>query len=43
MQTIDVMSVRIWLDKKIPTRSPANVFAKFEELRLGLELGLESV
>ena len=33
MQSIDVMACRIWLDKKIPTRSPANVFAKFEQLR----------
>lgn len=33
MQSIDVMACRIWLDKKIPTRSPANVFAKFDQLR----------
>ncbi|GKY93314.1 hypothetical protein MPSEU_000299000 [Mayamaea pseudoterrestris] len=30
---IDVISVRLWLDKVIPTRTPANVFARFEELR----------
>jgi uncharacterized protein with NAD-binding domain and iron-sulfur cluster len=30
---IDVISVRIWFDKFVPTRTPANVFAKFEELR----------
>lgn len=30
---IDVMSVRLWLDRKVETRTPANVFARFEELR----------
>ena len=30
---IDVISVRIWLDKKVSTRTPANVFAKFDSLR----------
>jgi uncharacterized protein with NAD-binding domain and iron-sulfur cluster len=30
---IDVISVRIWFDKIVPTRTPANVFAKFQELR----------
>jgi uncharacterized protein with NAD-binding domain and iron-sulfur cluster len=30
---IDVISVRIWFDKVIPTRTPANVFAQFQELR----------
>uniref|UniRef100_A0A7S0IUY5 Amine oxidase domain-containing protein n=1 Tax=Calcidiscus leptoporus TaxID=127549 RepID=A0A7S0IUY5_9EUKA len=30
---IDVVSVRLWLDKTVPTRSPANVFSKFEALR----------
>ena len=33
MQSIDVIACRLWLDKKVPTRSPANVFAKFDELR----------
>lgn len=30
---IDVISVRLWLDKTVPTRTPANVFSRFEELR----------
>lgn len=30
---IDVISTRIWLDKAVPTRTPANVFSRFEELR----------
>ena len=30
---IDVISVRIWFDKFVPTRTPANVFAKFQEMR----------
>ncbi len=30
---IDVISTRIWLDKYIPTRTPANVFSRFEALR----------
>lgn len=30
---IDVISVRLWLDKSVPTRTPANVFSRFEELR----------
>jgi uncharacterized protein with NAD-binding domain and iron-sulfur cluster len=30
---IDVISTRIWLDKFIPTRTPANVFSRYEELR----------
>jgi uncharacterized protein with NAD-binding domain and iron-sulfur cluster len=33
LKGIDVISARIWLDKVVPTRTPANVFAKFEELR----------
>ena len=33
LQGIDVMSVRIWFDRKIPTQAPANVFAKFRSLR----------
>lgn len=32
-KSIDVISVRIWLDRKIPTRTPANVFSRFESLR----------
>jgi len=30
---IDVISTRLWLDKFVPTRTPANVFSRFEELR----------
>jgi len=30
---IDVISVRLWLDRVVPTRTPANVFASFPELR----------
>lgn len=30
---IDVISVRLWLDRTVPTRTPANVFAKFPALR----------
>jgi uncharacterized protein with NAD-binding domain and iron-sulfur cluster len=30
---IDVISTRIWLDRTVETRTPANVFARFEELR----------
>ena len=30
---IDVISCRLWLDKTVPTRTPANVFSRFEELR----------
>jgi len=33
LKGIDVISTRIWFDKVVPTRTPANVFAKFEELR----------
>ena len=33
LQGIDVMSVRIWFDRKISTQAPANVFAKFAALR----------
>ena len=33
LRGIDVISTRIWLDKVIPTRTPANVFSRFEELR----------
>eukprot|EP00808_Paulinella_micropora_P027285 g19816.t1 len=31
--SIDCLSVRLWLDKKIPTRSPANVLSRFPGLR----------
>jgi uncharacterized protein with NAD-binding domain and iron-sulfur cluster len=31
--SIDVMSVRLWLDRKVPTRTPANVLSRFDELR----------
>jgi uncharacterized protein with NAD-binding domain and iron-sulfur cluster len=30
---IDVISVRLWLDTTVPTRTPANVLANFDELR----------
>jgi uncharacterized protein with NAD-binding domain and iron-sulfur cluster len=30
---IDVISTRLWLDRTVATRTPANVFARFEELR----------
>jgi len=30
---IDVISVRIWLDRYVPTRTPANVFSRFDALR----------
>jgi len=30
---IDVISIRLWLDKIVPTRTPANVFSSFDELR----------
>ena len=33
LRGIDVISTRIWLDKVVPTRTPANVFSRFEELR----------
>lgn len=33
LKGIDVISARIWFDKKIPTRTPANVFSRFESLR----------
>mmetsp|Transcript_31755 Transcript_31755/g.46839 ORF Transcript_31755/g.46839 Transcript_31755/m.46839 type:complete len:653 (-) Transcript_31755:41-1999(-) len=33
LKGIDVISTRIWFDKKVETRTPANVFAKFDELR----------
>jgi uncharacterized protein with NAD-binding domain and iron-sulfur cluster len=30
---VDVISTRLWLDRKVPTRTPANVFSRFEALR----------
>lgn len=30
---IDVISTRIWLDRYVPTRTPANVFSRFDALR----------
>merc|ERR1711865_158317 len=30
---VDVISVRIWLDRYVPTRTPANVFSRFDALR----------
>jgi uncharacterized protein with NAD-binding domain and iron-sulfur cluster len=30
---IDVISVRLWLDRTVATRTPANVFSRFDELR----------
>jgi len=33
LQAIDVIACRIWLDKRVSTRSPANVFSRFEALR----------
>merc|ERR1719247_2337501 len=33
LDAIDVIAVRLWLDKSVPTRTPANVFSKFPALR----------
>ena len=33
LKGIDVISVRLWLDRIIPTRTPANVFSRFDALR----------
>ena len=33
LKGIDVISVRLWFDRKVETRSPANVFSRFESLR----------
>ena len=30
---IDVVACRLWLDKYVPTREPANVFSRFDSLR----------
>mmetsp|Transcript_104305 Transcript_104305/g.162589 ORF Transcript_104305/g.162589 Transcript_104305/m.162589 type:complete len:660 (+) Transcript_104305:1-1980(+) len=32
LDAIDVIAVRLWLDKTVPTRTPANVFSRFESL-----------
>ena len=31
--SIDVLATRIWLDRIVPTDTPANVFSQFSELR----------
>jgi len=33
LNSIDCIAVRLWLDKKVQTRSPANVFSRFKALR----------
>lgn len=33
LKGIDVISVRLWLDETVETRTPANVFSRFEALR----------
>lgn len=33
LKGIDVISCRLWLDRVVPTRTPANVFSRFESLR----------
>jgi len=33
LKGIDVISVRLWLDKTVETRTPANVFSRFNALR----------
>jgi len=33
LKGIDVISVRLWFDRRVETRSPANVFSRFESLR----------
>ena len=33
LKGIDVISVRLWLDTVVPTRTPANVFSRFDALR----------
>ena len=33
LKGIDVISCRLWFDRKVETRSPANVFSRFEVLR----------
>jgi len=33
LKGIDVISTRIWFDRVVPTRTPANVFSRFDALR----------
>lgn len=33
LQGIDVISARLWLDRTVETRTPANVFSRFDSLR----------
>ena len=33
LNSIDAIACRLWLDRKVPTRSPANVFSRFDALR----------
>mmetsp|Transcript_18044 Transcript_18044/g.26927 ORF Transcript_18044/g.26927 Transcript_18044/m.26927 type:complete len:615 (+) Transcript_18044:54-1898(+) len=33
LKGIDVISCRLWFDRKVSTRSPANVFSRFDSLR----------
>lgn len=33
LKGVDVISVRLWLDKTVKTRTPANVFSRFKALR----------
>jgi hypothetical protein len=33
LNSIDVISTRLWLDTTVPTRTPANVFSRFPQLR----------
>lgn len=33
LKGIDVISCRLWFDRTVPTRTPANVFSRFEALR----------
>jgi hypothetical protein len=33
LRGIDVISTRIWFDRVVRTRTPANVFSRFEQLR----------
>ena len=33
LSSIDVIAVRLWLDTTVDTRTPANVFSRFESLR----------
>ena len=33
MGSIDCIACRLWLDRTVPTRTPANVFSRFEQLR----------